>query len=209
MIVVNVGENSAFLSPTSQPWAFEVEMAGIKGNHGHIPSTWGDRAKIIDNRLQSLKCTRRQRHRVLSCLDVHYLRRLPLVGKSHAWPKDPANRNYRYHFRAQIAHILGWRERHKFPEHIDELICEQLWPDNAVTVERQGGHQIGSGSEARIAQPRHSASCEKEDRCTEEEDRGECTLPSANNFAAAAIGTAIGATGIAIADNSIAAGARA
>ena len=121
--------------------------------------------------MQSLKCRERQRKRVLSCLDVQYLRRLLLVGKSRPWLKDPVNKNYRYHFRAQIAHILGWREKHKFPEHIDELIREQLWPEDVITDDCEGGQQVGCGSQTRGTQRRNTTPSEKEDRRTEEENR--------------------------------------
>lgn len=81
-------------------------MAFINGAPYNFPAHLEVEAEVIDEWLQSCKCTERQRKRILSCLDVQYLRRIPIVGKSRPWPKDLVNRNYRYDFRAQVSHIL-------------------------------------------------------------------------------------------------------
>lgn len=132
-------------------------MDFIKGAPCDFPMHLEDQAEVIDDWLQSLKCTERQRKRVLSCLGETYLRKLPGVGKSRPWPKNPVPKNYRYHFRAQISKVLGWKERTKFPEHIDALIREQLWPEHGEPDECKGGQQGSGGSTVRPSQPRNTS----------------------------------------------------
>ncbi|KAG0595656.1 hypothetical protein M758_UG185500 [Ceratodon purpureus] len=116
---------------------------------------------IIDQWLRILKCTARQRKRALSCLNVEHLRRLPLVGKSRPWPGNPENRNFRYHFQAQVAHIIHWKERHTFLKHIDDLLREILWPDNVIAIEVEGGREGSKGGKSGSAQPQDQTPSEK------------------------------------------------
>lgn len=125
-----------------------------------VPQHLHEAADVIDEWLLQRKCTTRQRKKILNCLDLEYLRQLPVVGKSRPWPKTPLNRNFRYHFRAQTSRVLGWRERTTFPEHIDSLI-RQLWPDNVVPIERQGGRESSCKDEIVLAKPSHATSGQK------------------------------------------------
>ena len=84
-----------------------VGMDFIKGAPCDFLMHLEDQAEVIDGWLQSLKCIKRQRKQVLNCLGETYLRKLPLVGKSRPWPKNPVAKNYRYQFRAQISKVLG------------------------------------------------------------------------------------------------------
>lgn len=144
------------------PWVIGEGMDFIRGAPCHFPTHLEDEAEVIDEWLQGCKCSERHRKRILSCLDVTYLRRLPVVGKSRPWPKSPTNRNFRYHFRAQASHVLGWTVRTAFPEHIDELI-RRVWPDNVDAVEFEVGRQGGRKCKTSIAQSSHATSREKED----------------------------------------------
>lgn len=142
-------------------WLPGVGMDFIRRAPCTFPEHLEDEAEVIDNWLQTLECTERQRKRVLSCLGGTYLQKLPLVGKSRPWPKNPVAKNFRYHFRAQISRVLGWRERTKFPEHIDALIRERLWPEHVGTDECKGGQQGSGGSKACAPQP-HNAKASQE-----------------------------------------------
>ena len=117
---------------------FSVTMEFIKGSVlSDLPKHLEGAADVIDEWLLERKCTTRQRKKILSCLDTNFLQRLPVVGKSHPWPANPSNRNFRYHFRAHASRVLQWRERTPFPAHIDAFI-RQVWPENGVSNDSEG-----------------------------------------------------------------------
>ena len=91
---------------------------------------------------------------------MNHLQRLPLVGKSRLWPKNPINCNFRYNWRAQASHALRWNLRTTFLDHIDDLIHE-LWPDDVPANERQGSRSGGCESQASPPQPGHTTQSEE------------------------------------------------
>lgn len=151
--------------------AHNAGMDSVKGATDCFPMHFRDEARVIDEWLVSQKCSPRGRRIILSALDVRSLRRLPLFGKSRPWPKDPVNRNFRYHWRAQVSRVLGWKERTPFPDHIDALI-RKIWPNDVGAHECQGGRKSSCQSQACTSQPGHTTASTQEGASAGKESQG-------------------------------------
>lgn len=77
---------------------------------------------------------------VLRCLDEKHLLSLPLP-KGVRWPEEPIARNFRFLFRRQVAHLLGWTERRVegealgFSFAINKGLRFCWWPDEERKIE--------------------------------------------------------------------------
>ena len=96
----------------------------------------------------------------MNCLDVEFLKALLVCGKSSLWPILPEPINYRHHFHVQLSKILGWRKRTPFCDHINRLIREELWLEDANTDGDQKGKPSGCSSPICTAKPKNSLQCE-------------------------------------------------
>lgn len=79
---------------------------------------------------------------VLNCLDEAHLVSLPLPKGVH-WPARPAARNFRFLFRRQVAHLLGWTDRRVegeavgFSFAVNRGLRSCWWPDEESQEERR------------------------------------------------------------------------
>ncbi|KAG0557481.1 hypothetical protein KC19_11G134100 [Ceratodon purpureus] len=75
---------------------------------------------------------------VKKCLDEKHLLLLPLPKGVH-WPVAPLSRNFRFLFRRQVAHLLGWKERRvegdssSFSSAVNLGLRQVWWPDEDAT----------------------------------------------------------------------------
>ena len=92
-------------------------------------------------------------HRLVSCFDSKFLLSQPRPP-GFKRGKFAAPQIHRYLWYRQAAKALGWRDRQKFPVHIENLLKLRVWPDGeAETTDAQSvinhpklAHRIDAGS---------------------------------------------------------------
>jgi hypothetical protein len=69
---------------------------------------------------------------VLATLDSNYLAKLPKPKKWREMGSIPRNRAFRFRYYQQVAHNLGWKERHVdgFLEVVRDTLRKVVWPDH-------------------------------------------------------------------------------
>lgn len=75
---------------------------------------------------------------VKNCLEEAHLLSLPLPKGVH-WPAAPLSRNFRFLFRRQVAHLLGWKDKRvegdpsSFSFAVNLGLRQVWWPDEEAT----------------------------------------------------------------------------
>jgi hypothetical protein len=120
---------------------FEFEFTSL---HFHINlSQWtkfqtlllcylGGPVDIIRNWVRLQGASAQQERVILAALDSNYLAKLPKPRKWRNVTTIPRNRAFRSRYYQQVAHILGWKERHVggFSEVVRDTWRNVVWPDH-------------------------------------------------------------------------------
>lgn len=99
-----------------------------------VSQHWASR--LHDIAISKLKLPSSRADAVVRLLQPSYLQSLPVPKGTRQWPTQIRNNNYRHHFYRQLAKILGFRQRHTFPEQLTALLHE-VWPDEAIQQQQQ------------------------------------------------------------------------
>lgn len=90
------------------------------------PTCW--ESALHDIAITKLKLPVSKAVAAVRLLQPQHLKSLPVPRGTRKWPLHIGNNTYRHHFYRQLARILGWTHREKFPEELI-LLVHEVWPD--------------------------------------------------------------------------------
>ena len=149
-------------------------MAGIPDPPSSLCYPGGP-VDIIRNWVRLQGASAQQESVVLAALDSQYLAKLPKPRKWRKIGTIPSNRAFRSRYYQQVAHILGWKERHVhgFSEAVRDTLKKEVWPDHG---EEQG--DMATNHSQSIGEKRSSHIDASKERFTMAK-RGECKTDGA------------------------------
>ena len=93
---------------------------------------FGGPVDIVRNWARLQGASAQQERVILAALDSNYLAKLPKPRKWRKIGTIPRNRAFRSRYYQQVAHILGWKERHVsgFSDAVRDTLKNEVWPDD-------------------------------------------------------------------------------